>query len=70
MLKPTKVGNPHKKCVNCEKVDKNQTECSEIEPNMSKDRVCMREIIVHFEIPVHNFCLQVLLTILVHDMYL
>jgi hypothetical protein len=27
-----------KKCKNCERADKNQKECNEIEPNPSKDR--------------------------------
>jgi hypothetical protein len=41
-----KVGNSKKKeCENCERADKNQTECHEIEPNLSR---CMREIILRF----------------------
>jgi hypothetical protein len=27
-----------KKCENCERADKNQTECHEIDPNPSKDK--------------------------------
>jgi hypothetical protein len=38
MFRPEKL-KIRKKSVNCERVDKNQTECHEIEPNPSKDRV-------------------------------
>jgi hypothetical protein len=35
--------------------EENQTECHEIEPNLSKIELCMREIILRFEMNLQNF---------------
>jgi hypothetical protein len=37
MLRSKKLEIREKMCENCERADKNQTECNEIEPNLSKE---------------------------------
>jgi hypothetical protein len=38
VLRPTKFGNPEKKCENCTRAGKKELLYHEIEPNPSKDR--------------------------------
>jgi hypothetical protein len=49
VLWPKKNGNLKKKLEKTVKEPKIQILCHEIEPNPSKDRAFMREIILHFE---------------------
>jgi hypothetical protein len=44
-----KVGNP-KKNVKTERAVGSKPECHEIDPKLSKDRICLREIILRFEV--------------------
>jgi hypothetical protein len=54
MLRSEKGGNPKKKCEHYERPNNNQTEFHEIEPKRRKLDLCMRDIILRFEMNLWN----------------